>query len=190
MASGSLTLVGGGVRSGKSAFALSLALAHADSSARVPAQRGFIATAELYDDDMRARARAHKLERGSAFITIEEPIELLNALVALAACQVVVIDCLTMWLSNLLLRGDSEAAILEAVDLLLSAIREGDSRCIIVSNEVGMGVVPESPLGRAFRDVAGRAHQRVAAGSTSVYLAMMGVVLRAKPAPVEAVIVP
>ncbi len=181
---GSLVLVGGGVRSGKSHFALQLAYDIAG------ARRGFIATAEPYDDDMRARAAAHRHERGDGFTTVEEPRDLEGALEALAACDVVVIDCLTLWLSNLLLRGDSEAAILGALERAMARVLASDTRCIIVSNEVGMGVVPESPLGRAFRDLAGRAHQRLAERSSSVYLAMMGLVLRAKPGPVEVVSAP
>jgi adenosylcobinamide kinase/adenosylcobinamide-phosphate guanylyltransferase len=97
---------------------------------------------------------------------------------------VVLLDCLTLWLSNLLLRGESEAAIAAKVAALADALRDAPFAAIVVTNEVGMGIVPESPLGRSFRDVAGRAHQAFAARADRVYFAMLGTMLRLVPGPV------
>jgi adenosylcobinamide kinase / adenosylcobinamide-phosphate guanylyltransferase len=95
-----------------------------------------------------------------------------------------VIDCLTLWLSNLLLRDEAEVRILEQVEALAGVLEQRAFHAVIVTNEVGMGVVPETSLGRAFRDVAGRAHQRVAGVADEVYWAILGSVLRIRPAPV------
>lgn len=174
-----LILVGGGVRSGKSAFALSLAR-------RLGARRAFVATAQPFDDDMRLRIEAHQLERRGDFATVEAPLDLPGALRALAGDppEVVVVDCLTLWLSNLLLRGDPPEAIALEVTRLAEALRTGPFHVVLVTNEVGMGVVPESPLGRTFRDVAGRAHQALARRADRVYLAALGCILRLRPAPI------
>lgn len=175
-----LSLVGGGVRSGKSAFALGLARTHGE-------RRGFIATAQAFDDEMRQRIVAHRDERGGAFDTVEAPIDLPGALRALADRDVVLIDCLTLWLSNLLLAGHSEAESLARVDEVLAGIESMRAHCILVTNEVGMGIVPESALGRRFRDLAGRAHQRIAHRADRIYLAALGCVLRLRPGPAELV---
>jgi adenosylcobinamide kinase / adenosylcobinamide-phosphate guanylyltransferase len=103
------------------------------------------------------------------------------------SADVVVVDCLTLWLSNLLLSGINEAAIAERIERLANAVAAAPFACILVTNEVGMGIVPEAPVARAFRDVAGRAHQRLARAAHELYFAAMGVVLRLRPAPVEIV---
>lgn len=174
-----LILVGGGVRSGKSAFALSLAR-------RLGGRRVFVATAQPFDDEMRRRIAAHRLERQGDFTTLEAPLDLPGALRALAADppEVVVVDCLTLWLSNLLLRGDAPEVIAPEVARLAEVLRAGPFHAVLVTNEVGMGVVPESPLGRTFRDVAGRAHQALARRADRVYLAALGCILRLRPAPI------
>ncbi len=174
-------IVGGGVRSGKSAFALALAM-------RRGARRAFLATAQPFDDEMRARIARHAQERGGDFTTVEAPLALEEAIAGLrGAADVVVVDCLTLWLSNLLLAGTAAAAIEARVDALARALEGATFASILVTNEVGMGVVPESPLGRAFRDVAGRAHQRLARSAREVYLAAIGTILRLRPGPVELV---
>jgi adenosylcobinamide kinase / adenosylcobinamide-phosphate guanylyltransferase len=174
-----LVLVGGGVRSGKSAFALALAR-------RLGGRRAFVATAQPFDDEMRARIAAHRAERDGDFATVEAPLDLPAALEALgSAAEVVVVDCLTLWLSNLLLRGDPPEAIGRAVARLADVLRASPFHAILVTNEVGMGVVPESALGRAFRDVAGRAHQHLARRADRIYLAALGCILRLRPAPIE-----
>jgi adenosylcobinamide kinase/adenosylcobinamide-phosphate guanylyltransferase len=177
-----LALVGGGVRSGKSAFALALARS-------LGPRRLFVATAQAFDDEMRARIAAHRAEREGLFRTVEEPLDLPGALGA-ADADVVLVDCLTLWLSNLLLRGDGEAQVAAAVESLAAALSRRRGHVVLVTNEVGMGVVPESALGRLFRDVAGRAHQRLARDATSIHLAALGCVLRLKPAPVALALSP
>lgn len=172
-----LALVGGGVRSGKSAFALALART-------LGPRRVFLATAQARDAEMTARIAAHRAERAADFETIEEPYDPLAALERARGADVVLLDCLTLWLSNLLLRGDSEAAIAGKVAALAEALRAAPFAAIVVTNEVGMGIVPESPLGRAFRDVAGRAHQALAPRADRLYFAMLGTILRLAPGPV------
>ena len=173
-------MIGGGARSGKSRFAVDIARERGDS-------RVFIATAEAFDDEMRARIDHHRRERGDDFATVEEPRELERALVAAAAADVVVVDCLTLWLSNLLLADLGEAAIAERVEALVASIDARANETILVTNEVGMGVVPETALGRVFRDVVGRAHQRLARRADEMYVGIMGVVLRIEPGPIVAV---
>jgi len=174
-----LVLIGGGARSGKSELALRLA------RARGP-RRVFLATAEARDDEMRARIELHRNERGSDFETLEVPLDVPKALATLDA-DVVVIDCLTLWLSNLLLRGDAEEAILGRVGRLIETLRAKPFHTIVITNEVGMGVVPESAVGRAFRDLSGRAHQLLAARADEVYFGALGTLIRLKPAPLAAV---
>ncbi|MGB8930461.1 MAG: bifunctional adenosylcobinamide kinase/adenosylcobinamide-phosphate guanylyltransferase [Anaeromyxobacteraceae bacterium] len=172
-----LALVGGGVRSGKSAFALALART-------LGPRRVFVATAQAWDAEMAARIAAHRAERATGFETIEEPFDPLAALARAQGADVVLLDCLTLWLSNLLVRGETEGAIHEKVVALADALRAAPCAAIVVTNEVGMGIVPESPLGRTFRDVAGRAHQAFASRADRVYFAMLGTILRLAPGPV------
>jgi adenosylcobinamide kinase/adenosylcobinamide-phosphate guanylyltransferase len=173
-----IVVVGGGVRSGKSAFALS----HARALGR---RRAFVATAQALDEEMRARIERHALERGDAFETIEAPLELAETLGALPPVDVAVIDCLTLWLSNLLVRGDDERRVLGAVDELVRALLDAPFAVVVVTNEVGMGIVPDSALGRRFRDVSGHAHQRIAPHARELYFAAMGCIVRLRPEPVS-----
>ncbi len=175
-----IILIGGGVRSGKSAFAVARALATGH-------HRAFIATAQAFDDEMRVRIADHRAERALAFTTFEEPLALAEVLATLDAFDVAVVDCLTLWLSNLLLAGLPSAEIGQRVDALVLALRARAATTILVSNEVGMGIVPETPLGRAFRDLSGRMHQSVARAADEVCVAMMGVVMRLRPGPVAVV---
>ncbi|MDD9972310.1 MAG: bifunctional adenosylcobinamide kinase/adenosylcobinamide-phosphate guanylyltransferase [Myxococcales bacterium] len=176
-----MILVGGGVRSGKSAFALARAEA-------LGTRRAFVATAEALDDEMRDRIDRHRRSRGPAFLTVEAPLELpeaISRLGDLADVDVVVIDCLTLWLSNLLGRETADREILAQVERLCATLSERHFHSVVVTNEVGMGVVPPSPLGRRFRDLAGSAHQRLTAEADEVYMAMLGMVLRMRPSPIE-----
>lgn len=145
-----IVLVGGGVRSGKSAFALARARALGGPAAR----RAYVATAQPSDEEMRQRIARHKEERGDEFVTIEEPLALPERIGGVLGVDVVVVDCLTLWLSNLLLRGDTEEQALAAVEALVRAMLAAPFATVVVSNEVGMGLVPETPLGRLFRDVS------------------------------------
>mgnify|MGYP001799373948 CR=1 FL=1 len=143
----------GGARSGKSRRALALA----EEVAKRPV---FIATAEAWDDEMADRIERHKTERGPEWATIEAPLELIAGLeTAAAKGDVCVIDCLTLWLSNLMHHDRDVDAETER---LCAAIAALSTPLILVSNEVGLGLVPETPLGRAFRDAQGRLNQEVA----------------------------
>ncbi len=178
-------LIGGGVRCGKSAFALTLARG-------LGPRRVYVATAEARDDEMAERIANHVQERGSDYRTIEAPLDVVDRLGDLGDLDVdvVVLDCLTLWLSNLLLRGDAEGAILGQVDRLISTLQKKSFDAILITNEVGMGIVPETSLGRAFRDVSGRAHQALARSADQVYFGVLGMMLRLRPAPVTEVIPP
>jgi adenosylcobinamide kinase/adenosylcobinamide-phosphate guanylyltransferase len=180
MSKGNLILIGGGVRSGKSAFALTLAR-------KFRGPRAFIATAQALDDEMSMRIKRHQAERGDDFEAHEEPFAVHDVVGSLQGKEVVVVDCLTLWLSNLLLRGDGEEAILRHTERLCELASNSTCTIIIVSNEVGMGVVPESPLGRSFRDLCGRAHQLINRQAAEVYFAALGVMLRLRPGPVASV---
>ena len=146
-------LILGGARSGKSDRALSLA--HQFD------QRVFIATAEAHDEEMAERIARHRIERGDDWVTVEAPRDLAGAIRDHAASEaVLLIDCLTLWLSNIMLAEMNMEAETEALMLALGA---APGRVVMVSNEVGMGLVPETPLGRRFRDAQGRLNRRVAA---------------------------
>jgi adenosylcobinamide kinase / adenosylcobinamide-phosphate guanylyltransferase len=181
MAQARVVLIGGGVRSGKSAFALSRAR-------ELGARRAFIATAEPFDDEMRERAQRHRIERGDDFVTWEAPRALTAALrEAWREADVVVVDCLTLWLSNLLLEGLEREAIRLRVDELGRTLQESPAHVVLVSNEVGLGIVPESKLGRTFRDLSGEAHQTLGHQAHELYFAMMGQLVRLRPGPLELV---
>lgn len=181
MSDSKLVLIGGGARSGKSAYAMQRALSFGP-------RRFFIATAEPFDDEMRTRIAAHVAERADHFITVEAPRELELTLESMQArpeaVDVVVIDCLTLWLSNLLLADVSGAEIERRVARLASACEFATFPILLVTNEVGFGLVPDTALGRQFRDISGRAHQRLARVASEVLLAALGCMLRLKPAPV------
>lgn len=173
---GQIIFIGGGTRSGKSAFALSLAR-------RLGQRRLFLATAQPGDDEMRQRIERHRRDRGADFCTIEEPLAVAEAIQQHADYDVVLLDCLTLWLSNLLLDGIEPQTILQRVEELTAALGRRPLHAVVVSNEVGLGIVPETPLGRTFRDVAGLAHQRISAAADEVYFAVLGTMLRIKPSP-------
>lgn len=173
-----LVLIGGGVRTGKSAFALARAQTLGEP-------RVLLATAQAFDAEMRDRIDRHKAERDSSFETVEEPLDVPGVLAKLSRPSVVVLDCLTLWVSNLLCAGQTEAQILECVDTLLTEARS--HVLLIVTSEVGMGLVPEAPLARAFRDVSGYAHQRISRAADEVYFGALGTMLRLKPGPIEVV---
>ena len=170
----------GGARSGKSAFALRWAMRQGE-------RRAFVATAQPFDEEMRARIAAHRAERSGGFHTLEAPLELEAAMRGVEDVDVVVIDCLTLWLSNLMVAGSSDAQLAQRVRELLRVLSDAPFASIVVSNEVGMGIVPDNALSRRFRDATGRAHQALAAVRDELYLGAMGCVLRLHPAPLELV---
>ena len=174
---GELILLLGGARAGKSAAAERLAQA----GRRVL----FIATAEALDEEMVRRIAAHRARRPSAWDTLEEPLDPgAAASPILDRYDTVVLDCLTLWVNNLLLRhpdgSGAEAAILEATGALLELTERSTATWIVISNEVGLGVVPPSPLGRTYRDALGRVNQLVAARANRVYLMVAGLTLELK----------
>lgn len=168
-------LIGGGVRSGKSSLAVELAK-------KLGERRAFIATATRSDAEMSARIERHRDDRRGAFETTEEPLELESALLAVEA-DVVVVDCITHWLSNLLLQKLDTTAILERVQGVVQALEQRCYHAVLVTNEVGMSVHPPTALGRAFVEVCGFTHQRLARCADEVHLAVLGTHLRIKPEP-------
>lgn len=162
-------LVLGGARSGKTSFAERLAMRWGKSPA-------YLATAEALDGEMRERVRTHQAQRQGRFATIEEPLALAETL-ALAAARhdVILVDCLTLWITNLL---GANRNVASAVDELVAALEEIDTaRVILVSNEVGLGIVPDNALARMFRDLAGSAHQRLGESCDHVYFVAAGLPL-------------
>ena len=167
-------LVLGGARSGKSAFALSLAEAAAP-------ERLFLATGSAGDAEMTARIARHRAERGAGWTTLEEPLALAAALAAEArAGRVVVVDCLTLWLANLSFAGRDPVAETARLCATIGALA---GPVVFVSNEVGSGIVPETKLGRDFRDWQGRLNQDVARACDGAVLVAAGLPLVLKPAP-------
>jgi len=166
-----LSFVTGGARSGKSGFAERLARLGA-------APRTYIATAQAWDDEMRDRIARHRDDRGTDWHTVEAPLDLAGALAAVASGTVLV-DCATLWLSNRMLAGhDLEAATKD----LLAALAATPVPVVLVSNEVGWGIVPDNALARAFRDAQGRLNQRIAAQAGLAVLVVAGLPLVLKGA--------
>jgi adenosylcobinamide kinase/adenosylcobinamide-phosphate guanylyltransferase len=165
------TLVLGGARSGKSAFAERLVRGSALTQV-------YLATATAGDDEMQARISHHRIQRGDGWTTIEEPLELTQALNnASARDRAVLVDCLTLWLSNLMHAGrDTEAETRRLADWL----RLAQGPVVLVSNEIGLGLVPETSLGRSFRDAQGRLNQAIAAAVPNVVFVAAGLPLRLK----------
>ncbi len=168
-----LTLVTGGARAGKSRHALSLV----DRAG--PAT--FIATAQALDEEMRVRITRHRAERPAAWSTVEAPIHLAEAVRSAPAGDAVIVDCLTLWVSNLLLAADASPEGLDpwypsgAVDDLVVALGERRAPVVVVTNEVGLGIVPPTPLGRTYRDALGRVNQRVAEIAEVVLFVVAGI---------------
>ena len=173
-----LTFITGPSRSGKTRLALNIAMSY-------PAPRGYLATAEALDEEMALRIRRHQAEREGNFETIEEPLWLTRTLRSLLRpYRVLIIDCLTLWLSNLMAKwgedeGSLRAEALEAVEFFKSFAVP----TVIISNEVGWGIVPENPLARKFRDLSGNLNQDLAAVADQVILTVAGIPIFLKPAP-------
>jgi adenosylcobinamide kinase/adenosylcobinamide-phosphate guanylyltransferase len=166
-------LILGGARSGKSAYAEKLAAAYGT-------ERLYLATAMAGDEEMTMRIARHQRDRGQGWTTLEEPLEIATALATQAwAGRVVVVDCLTLWLSNLILAGRDPGP---AVAMLADAIQGLAGPTIFVSNEVGMGLVPDNKLGREFRDWQGRANREIGAACDAVIFVAAGFPLQLKPA--------
>lgn len=157
-------IVLGGTRSGKSRLAERLTISRGLS-------RVYIATAQAFDVEMQDRIAAHRDRRDDGWTTIEAALDLPAALGALRGDQVALVDCATLWLSNVML---AERAVAPACDALIEAIAACPAELIVVSNEVGSGIVPDTPLGRAFRDAQGALNQQLAASADLAVLAVAG----------------
>ncbi|MGN7293473.1 bifunctional adenosylcobinamide kinase/adenosylcobinamide-phosphate guanylyltransferase [Rhizobium sp. SAFR-030] len=169
--SGKIILVLGGARSGKSVFSESLAISSC-------LERHYIATSQPFDDEMQTRIAQHKEQRGDGWMTHEVPVDLPEAIGDVdAGDRVILVDCLTLWLSNLMMaardvQGEGEQ--------LAGALRKIRGQVILVSNEVGLGIVPDNKMARQFRDHAGRLHQQIASIADEVYFVAAGLPLRMK----------
>lgn len=191
---GRLILITGGARSGKSSYAEKRAEEFGGD------QVLYVATSEIRDDEMHQRVRKHQAQRPSTWQTVEAPLQVAERISAESALQerVILLDCLTLLTSNLLLKfagpqGDAfdepsadpfapkiEAALLKEVDELLALFREFAGTTLIVTNEIGLGLVPPYELGRAYRDLLGRANQMIAQQSDEVILMVSGIALQVK----------
>ncbi len=164
-----IIFITGGCRSGKSRYALDYANRHFS-------KKLYLATAEVRDEEMARRVENHKRARGPEWQTVEEPIKVPETISRYRdRTEVVLLDCLTLWLSNLLLRWDDESKIMEEAARLTAAVEESRATSIIVSNEVGMGIVPDNPLGRRFRDLSGMANQKIAETANTVVFMVSGI---------------
>ncbi|UDF29091.1 UNVERIFIED_ORG: bifunctional adenosylcobinamide kinase/adenosylcobinamide-phosphate guanylyltransferase [Roseateles sp. XES5] len=164
-------LVLGGARSGKSAFAEGLVT-------ETGLSRHYIATGRAWDEEMRQRIAKHREDRGKGWETHEEPLALVERIADVAReDRAVLIDCLTLWVTNLMLE---ERDVAQEFEGLLRAVKDAPGRLVFVSNEVGLGIVPENRMAREFRDHAGRLHQKVAALVPEVYFVAAGLPLKMK----------
>lgn len=169
-----IILVTGGARSGKSRFAEGLAEGFGNPL-------GYIATATAGDAEMLERISRHQERRGPQWQTLEEPFDLNGVLYGHDGYfSAMLVDCVTLWLTNLLLKYDDPASALTHVKQLIPLFRSLQTPVILVSSEVGMGIVPENALARAFRDLAGEANQLIAEAADEVYLSVSGIALKIK----------
>jgi adenosylcobinamide kinase/adenosylcobinamide-phosphate guanylyltransferase len=176
-----LTLITGGSRSGKSAFAQQMA-------ERIDAPRLFLATCPHIDPEMDGRILRHQRDRqGKGWRTIEEPLRLADVLRCCPADEIVLLDCLTLWISNLMHEAEQQGREMSedliatfAKELCRAAYERRQGRVILVSNEVGLGIVPDNPASRRFRDLTGRCNQVVAAAADEVFLVCCGIPMQLK----------
>lgn len=171
MNAGRIILVLGGARSGKSAFAEGLI----DASGL---KKAYLATGQVFDSEMESRVDLHKARRGSEWALVEEPVDLAGALKRTAASDTaVLVDCLTLWVTNLMM---ADRYLAGESDELVETVHDLPGTVVFVSNEVGLGIVPDNAMARAFRDHAGLLHQAVAAVADEVYFVAAGLPLKLK----------
>jgi adenosyl cobinamide kinase/adenosyl cobinamide phosphate guanylyltransferase len=170
-----LTVLLGGARSGKSALAVRLA-----ATALCPTT--VVATGQALDDEMAERIALHRSERPSAWATVEEPLDLYRALSAIADEGTVVVDCVTLWVANLLGAGRTDAEVLERAGKVAAQAGERPGRVIVVSNEVGSGIVPGDAMSRRYRDLLGRVNSEFAERAADAFLVVAGRVVPLAPA--------
>src|SRR3989337_695808 len=173
-----LIFILGGARSGKSVYALKLAES-------IVGKRLYLATAEALDDEMAERIKKHKRGRGNNWTTIEEPVRIADVIAKDKKHDVILLDCLTLWISNLIheesgVRSQESEVIDKTINQFASACKNSKINIIVVSNEVGLGIVPDNPLARQFRDIAGYANQKIAEAADEVYFVTAGVPMRMK----------
>jgi adenosylcobinamide kinase/adenosylcobinamide-phosphate guanylyltransferase len=179
-----IVFVIGGARSGKSSFALK-------EASRIKGKKAYIATAEAIDDEMKERIKRHRKERGKKWDTYEEPLEITKIIKAIRdRYNVIVLDCLTMWVSNLMMedgrwkmengKWKMEKQVEEFIHCLNGLNSLKSLNLYIISNEVGMGIVPDNKLSRQFRDLAGTLNQKVAKIANEVYLITAGIPVKIK----------
>lgn len=164
-----MIFVTGGCRSGKSRYALHYANQHFSNKL-------FLATCEVLDEEMAQRIENHKKMRGLEWRTVEEPVDIIDKIRKdRTDSEVILIDCLTLWLYNLLMKWDSDLRIMEETETLIDTLKKSDASFILVSNEVGMGIVPADPLSRRYRDLLGTMNQRIAEALDTVIFMVSGI---------------
>ena len=169
-----ICFITGGARSGKSAFAENLAK-------DLAGKRAYIATAQALDPEMAAKIEKHRRDRDNVWDTYEEPLAVAELLRKLSSrYEVVLIDCLTLWLSNVMAHTEGDDAVTTRSLELAAAIADFGGSCIVVSNEVGLGIVPDNPLARKFRDLAGMLNQKIAQAADEVYFTASGIPVKIK----------
>jgi adenosylcobinamide kinase/adenosylcobinamide-phosphate guanylyltransferase len=174
MSNNQIIFIIGGARSGKSAFAENRACDWIG-------KRAYLATAQALDPEMVERVERHRKDRGNKWDTYEEPLAVAELLRKLSGrYEVVLLDCLTLWMSNVMGHIDDDATVTERSDKLVKAIEDYQGSCIVVSNEVGLGIVPDNPLARKFRDFAGMLNQKVAQSADEVYFIASGIPMKIK----------
>jgi adenosylcobinamide kinase/adenosylcobinamide-phosphate guanylyltransferase len=172
--SNKIYFITGGARSGKSAFAEKLANS-------LTGKRAYIATAQALDPEMAARIEKHRMDRGSVWDTYEEPLAVAELLRKLSGrYQVTLLDCLTLWLSNIIAHTEGDDVVASRSGELVASIKDFGGSCIVVSNEVGLGIVPDNPLARKFRDFAGILNQKMAQAADEVYFTASGIPMKIK----------
>jgi adenosyl cobinamide kinase/adenosyl cobinamide phosphate guanylyltransferase len=174
-----LTVLLGGARSGKSGLAVQLASVG-------PSPTTVVATAEALDDEMAERVAAHRAERPASWATVEEPLEIRTALDAITGDGTVVVDCLTLWVANLLGAGHTEAEVLDRAKSVAALAASRPGHVIVVSNEVGSGIVPADGLSRRYRDLLGRVNSVFVEQARDAFLVVAGRVVPLLPAVLEA----
>jgi adenosylcobinamide kinase/adenosylcobinamide-phosphate guanylyltransferase len=163
-----ITFITGGARSGKSTQALTIAMQYK--------KRGFIATAIPFDNEMKERIKKHKAERGKNFITIEEPLNLAGAITLLEKdVDIIVIDCVSVWLGNLLFKYGLQKNDFKEINSFYERLKKFNGNIIIVSNEVGSGIIPENKSARYYRDLAGLVNQTIAGIADEVIFMISGI---------------